>query len=82
VIDLGLVAGEASGDLLGAHFISALKQAHLICVLQASRPQTIQAGVEAIFSQRKTGGQRLCRSAAHLPVAAVDPLSDHASFTD
>jgi lipid A disaccharide synthetase len=36
VIDLGLVAGEASGDLLGAHFVTALDRSIQACAPPAS----------------------------------------------
>ena len=51
MIDLGLVAGEASGDLLGAHFVDALKHTHPdLRAAGIAGPKLIQAGVEAVRS--------------------------------
>jgi len=68
VIDLGLVAGEASGDLLGAHFISALKQAHPdLRAAGIAGPKLIQAGVEAIFPSEKLAVNGYVEVLRHLP---------------
>ena len=48
MIDLGVVAGEASGDLLGAHFIRALKHRHPnLRAAGIAGPRLVEAGVEA-----------------------------------
>jgi len=68
VIDLGLVAGEASGDLLGAHFIAALKQSHPD--LRASGiagPRMLEAGVEAIYPSDKLAVNGYVEVLRHLP---------------
>ena len=68
MIDLGLVAGEASGDLLGAHFISALKQAHPdLRAAGIAGPKLIQAGVEAIFPSEKLAVNGYVEVLRHLP---------------
>ena len=68
MIDLGLVAGEASGDLLGAHFIAALKQSHPD--LRASGiagPRMLEAGVEAIYPSDKLAVNGYVEVLRHLP---------------
>ncbi len=68
MIDLGLVAGEASGDLLGAHFIAALKRSHP--GLQAAGiagPRMIEAGVEAVYSSDKLAVNGYVEVLRHLP---------------
>jgi lipid-A-disaccharide synthase len=68
VIDLGLVAGEASGDLLGAHFIAALKQNHPD--LQAAGiagPRMTEAGVRAIYASDKLAVNGYVEVLRHLP---------------
>ena len=68
MIDLGLVAGEASGDLLGAHFISALKQAHPdLRAAGIAGPKLIQVGVEAIFPSEKLAVNGYVEVLRHLP---------------
>lgn len=65
---LGLVAGEASGDLLGAHFIGALRQAHPD--LRASGiagPRLVEAGVEAIYPSAKLAVNGYVEVLRHLP---------------
>jgi lipid-A-disaccharide synthase len=51
---IGLVAGEASGDLLGAHLVEALKarrpDLHFIGI---AGPRMITAGVQALFPMEK-----------------------------
>ncbi|OYY58981.1 MAG: lipid-A-disaccharide synthase [Hydrogenophilales bacterium 28-61-11] len=67
-MDLGLVAGEASGDLLGAHFVNALKQAHPD--LQAAGiagPRLVQAGVEALYPSEKLAVNGYVEVLRHLP---------------
>lgn len=67
-MDLGLVAGEASGDLLGAHFISALKQAHPdLRAAGIAGPKLIQAGVEAIYPSEKLAVNGYVEVLRHLP---------------
>ena len=68
MIDLGLVAGEASGDLLGAHFIAALKQTRPD--LQAAGiagPRLVEAGVEAIYPSDKLAVNGYVEVLGHLP---------------
>ncbi len=68
MIDVGLVAGEASGDLLGAHFIRALKQGHPS--LQAAGiagPRLVQAGVKAIYPSDKLAVNGYVEVLRHLP---------------
>ena len=67
-MDLGVVAGEASGDLLGAHFIRALKQVHP--GLRASGiagPRLIEAGVEAVYPSEKLAVNGYVEVLRHLP---------------
>lgn len=67
-MDIGLVAGEASGDLLGAHFISALKHAHPdLRAAGIAGPKLIQAGVEAIYPSEKLAVNGYVEVLRHLP---------------
>ena len=67
-MDLGVVAGEASGDLLGAHFVAALK--HTRPDLRAAGiagPRLIQAGVEAVYPSEKLAVNGYVEVLRHLP---------------
>jgi lipid-A-disaccharide synthase len=68
VIDLGLVAGEASGDLLGGHFVAALK--HTRPDLRAAGiagPRMVEAGVDAIYPSEKLAVNGYVEVLRHLP---------------
>lgn len=68
MIDLGVVAGEASGDLLGAHFINALKQAHPdLRAAGIAGPRLVEAGVEAIYPSEKLAVNGYVEVLRHLP---------------
>jgi lipid-A-disaccharide synthase len=68
VIDLGLVAGEASGDLLGAHFIRALKHEHPnLHAAGIAGPRLVEAGVEAIYPSEKLAVNGYVDVLRHLP---------------
>ena len=68
MIDLGLVAGEASGDLLGAHFVDALKQTHPdLRAAGIAGPKLIQAGVEEIYPSEKLAVNGYVEVLRHLP---------------
>jgi lipid-A-disaccharide synthase len=68
VIDLGLVAGEASGDLLGAHFVAALKQTHPhLRTAGIAGPRMVEAGVEAIYPSDKLAVNGYVEVLRHLP---------------
>jgi lipid-A-disaccharide synthase len=68
MIDLGLVAGEASGDLLGAHFIAALKQGHPdLRAAGIAGPRLIEAGVEAVYPSEKLAVNGYVEVLRHLP---------------
>jgi lipid-A-disaccharide synthase len=68
VIDLGLVAGEASGDLLGAHFIRALKQARPdLRAAGIAGPRMVEAGVDAIYPSEKLAVNGYVEVLRHLP---------------
>jgi len=68
VIDLGVVAGEASGDLLGAHFIAALKQNHPhLRTAGIAGPRMVEAGVEAIYPSEKLAVNGYVEVLRHLP---------------
>jgi lipid-A-disaccharide synthase len=67
-MDLGVVAGEASGDLLGAHFIAALKQGHPhFRAAGIAGPRMIEAGVEAIYPSEKLAVNGYVEVLRHLP---------------
>lgn len=67
-MDIGLVAGEASGDLLGAHFIAALKQRHPgLRAAGIAGPRLIDAGVEAIYRSEKLAVNGYVEVLRHLP---------------
>ncbi len=68
MIDLGLVAGEASGDLLGAHFVAALKQTHPhLRTAGIAGPRMVEAGVEAIYPSDKLAVNGYVEVLRHLP---------------
>ena len=68
MIDLGLIAGEASGDLLGAHFIHALKQTRPnLHAAGIAGPRLIEAGVEAIYPSEKLAVNGYVEVLRHLP---------------
>ena len=51
---LGIVAGEASGDLLGAHLVQALKVHHpQLTVSGIAGPRMVSAGVDALYPSDK-----------------------------
>jgi lipid-A-disaccharide synthase len=65
---LGVVAGEASGDLLGAHFIAALKQRRPdLRTAGIAGPGLIEAGVEAIYPSEKLAVNGYVEVLRHLP---------------
>ena len=67
-MDLGVVAGEASGDLLGAHFIAALKQTRPdLRAAGIAGPCMIEAGVEAIYPSEKLAVNGYVEVLRHLP---------------
>lgn len=67
-MDLGVVAGEASGDLLGAHFIAALKQRHPnLHAAGIAGPRMIEAGVEAVYPSDKLAVNGYVEVLRHLP---------------
>jgi lipid-A-disaccharide synthase len=67
-MDLGVVAGEASGDLLGAHFIAALKQARPdLAAAGIAGPRMIDEGVEAIYPSDKLAVNGYVEVLRHLP---------------
>jgi lipid-A-disaccharide synthase len=68
VSDLGLVAGEASGDLLGAHFVAALKQNHPdLRAAGIAGPRMVEAGVEAVYPSDKLAVNGYVEVLRHLP---------------
>jgi lipid-A-disaccharide synthase len=68
VIDLGVVAGEASGDLLGAHFIAALKQGRpQLRAAGIAGPRMTEAGVKAIYPSEKLAVNGYVEVLRHLP---------------
>jgi len=68
VIDLGAIAGEASGDLLGAHFIAALKQNHPgLRAAGIAGPRMVEAGVEAIYPSEKLAVNGYVEVLRHVP---------------
>lgn len=68
MIDLGVVAGEASGDLLGAHFVAALKQRRPdLCAAGIAGPRLIEAGVDAIYPSEKLAVNGYVEVLRHLP---------------
>jgi len=68
VIDLGVVAGEVSGDLLGAHFIAALRQNHPdLRAAGIAGPRMAEAGVRAIYPSEKLAVNGYVEVLSHLP---------------
>jgi lipid-A-disaccharide synthase len=67
-MDLGVVAGEASGDLLGAHFIRALKQTRPdLRAAGIAGPRMIETGVAAIYPSEKLAVNGYVEVLRHLP---------------
>jgi lipid-A-disaccharide synthase len=67
-MDLGVIAGEASGDLLGAHFIDALKQTRPdLHAAGIAGPRMVEAGVEAIYPSDKLAVNGYVEVLRHLP---------------
>ena len=68
MIELGLVAGEASGDLLGAHLVMALKaRVPDLAVSGIAGPRLVEAGVSAIYPSQKLAVNGYIEVLAHLP---------------
>ncbi|MDO9635367.1 MAG: lipid-A-disaccharide synthase, partial [Thiobacillus sp.] len=68
MIDLGVIAGEASGDLLGAHFVAALKQNHPnLRAAGIAGPRMVEAGVEAIYPSDTLAVNGYVEVLRHLP---------------
>ena len=67
-MDIGLIAGEASGDLLGAHFIAALKKDHpRLQAAGIAGPRLVEAGVEAVYPSQKLAVNGYVEVLRHLP---------------
>lgn len=68
MIDLGVVAGEASGDLLGAHFVAALKRSHPdLRAAGIAGPRMAGAGVDVIYPSEKLAVNGYVEVLRHLP---------------
>ena len=67
-MDIGLVAGEASGDLLGAHFIAALKKTRPgLHAAGIAGPRLIESGVKAVYPSDKLAVNGYVEVLRHLP---------------
>ena len=53
IIKVGIVAGEYSGDRLGAKIISGLKKTHQVELYGVGGPKIIQEGLSSIFDFSK-----------------------------
>ncbi|MBN8766518.1 MAG: lipid-A-disaccharide synthase [Thiobacillus sp.] len=63
-----MVAGEVSGDLLGAHFIAALRQSHPdLRAAGIAGPRMAEAGVRAIYPSEKLAVNGYVEVLSHLP---------------
>lgn len=68
MIDLGVVAGESSGDLLGAHFITALRQTRpSLTAAGIAGPRLVESGVKAIYSSDRLAVNGYVEVLRHLP---------------
>ncbi|MFN3751547.1 MAG: lipid-A-disaccharide synthase [Thiobacillus sp.] len=67
-MDLGLIAGEASGDLLGAHFVRALRTRYPdLSAAGIAGPRLVEAGVTALYPSDKLAVNGYVEVLAHLP---------------
>jgi lipid-A-disaccharide synthase len=67
-VQLGVVAGEASGDLLGAHCVAALKSRFPeLCAAGIAGPQMVAAGVEARYASDELAVNGYVEVLRHLP---------------
>ena len=65
---IGLVAGEASGDLLGAHLVEALKARRPdLCFEGIAGPRMMAAGVRALFPMEKLAVRGYVEVLRHFP---------------
>lgn len=68
MLRVGLVAGEASGDILGAGLIEAIRQRHPDAVFEGiAGPQMQAAGCHALFPAEKLSVMGLFEVLSHLP---------------
>ena len=64
---IGIVAGEASGDLLASHMMEELKRAVPgVIFIGIGGPKMQAVGMQVLFPQEKLAVSRLCRSAETL----------------
>ncbi len=65
---VGLIAGEASGDLLGAELIRALKSRHPLLQFEGiAGPRMVEAGVQALASCERLSVNGYVEVLRHLP---------------
>ena len=65
---IGIVAGEASGDLLGSHLVAALKKRNpLIEFIGIAGPKMIGQGVKSLYSIEKLSIRGYIEVLKHLP---------------
>ena len=68
MLRIGLVAGEASGDILGAGLIQAIRRRHPDAVFEGvAGPQMEAAGCKALFPAEKLSVMGLVEVLGHLP---------------
>lgn len=68
MIDLGVVAGEASGDLLGAHFVTALRQTRpSLSAAGIAGPRLVESGVTAVYASDRLAVNGYVEVLRHLP---------------